>query len=64
MNIEFDEDLLEGNDEQDDENDSLLVIPPNKLDARRMIERRIEMKRLREMLDDPEFDDIFEESGG
>lgn len=61
MHIEFDEDVLEGDDEQEDENDSLVVIPPHKLDARRRIERRVEMKRLRELLDDPDFSDIFDE---
>jgi hypothetical protein len=57
MNINYEETLLEDNDEVEDCIDSREeYCSPTKIDARRLIERRQELARLRELLDDPSLD--------
>lgn len=55
MNIEIDDDLLEQDDELEVDTNATPRQPPTHLDARRMIERRLELRHLREQLEDPEF---------
>ena len=61
MNISVDDNLLDDDDELEDQIDPADRVAHDKdLDARRMIERRLELKRLREQLDDPDFDFGFD----
>ncbi|MCG7865501.1 MAG: hypothetical protein JAY74_03905 [Candidatus Thiodiazotropha taylori] len=60
MNIEIEEDIFESDDEiepggETTEEATDLVI----LDFRRRIERLFELKQLREMLDEPDLEDIL-----
>ena len=61
MDLEDDEDLLENDDGALEEDaDTPLETSPGSLNARRLIERRLELRRLREQLDDPDFEDLIE----
>jgi hypothetical protein len=57
MNDDDDDLLLDGDsdDASVDDDEPATIIPTSVVDVRRMIERRMELKRLREDLDDPEF---------
>lgn len=60
MMIEDDEALLEDGDELTNYSDPMENLLINHVDARRRIERRQELKRLREMSGDPDLDDSFD----
>ncbi len=60
---ESDEDdgtLLLDDDEQEAYNEPMKEALFSSIDARRRIERRLELKRLRELLGDPDLDDSFD----
>lgn len=62
MTISVDDPLLEEDEDALDVAGNSTVAQPidKQLDARRLIERRLELRRLREQLEDPNFDYRFE----
>ena len=61
MNDDFDDTLLDDDDETDSDLDvEDLLTPDTSLDARRLIERRIELLKLRKLLDDPSLEYEFD----